>query len=150
MRLLALLPLLLTACPSLTSLPLRQTADCPEGYVPVDRARCEFEGRAISAGGVVIAIRERKNDQQASTEFWTHVITKELTEVQGYAVRSSKELHGGRAILFAAPQERTTSYYVALFVTASRIVTVEIAGPQADVERDLPRLEEYIGTLKLS
>jgi hypothetical protein len=148
MRSLALLLLLLAACHPLT--PLRQTADCPEGYVPVDRARGEFEGRAISAGGVVIAIRERKNDPQASAEFWTHVITKELTEVQGYAVRSSKELHGGRAILFSAPQERMSSYYVALFVRASLIITVEIAGPQAEVEKDLPRLEAYIGTLKLS
>jgi len=148
MRMLAFLPLLLAACPSWT--PLRQTAQCPEGYVPIDRARGEFDGRAISAGGVVIAIRTRKNEQEASTEFWTQVITKELTELQGYAVRSSKELHGGRAILFSAPQERMTSYYVALFVKSTFVITVEIAGPQAEVERDLPRLEAYIGTLKLS
>ena len=144
-----ILPLLLSlsACRSATY--LRQASECPEGYVPVDTAHGEFKGRAISAAGVVLAIRERPNAQEASLDFWTSVIRKELTETQGYAVRTTKELQGGRAILFAAPHEKTTSYYVALFVTAARIVTVEVAGPQEEVDKDLPRLEEYIAGLRL-
>jgi hypothetical protein len=144
-----LVPLLvsLAACQSPTY--LRCGGECPEGYVPVDIARGEFKGRAISAAGVVIAIRERRNEQEASLDFWTAVIRRELTETQGYAVRSSKEIEGGRAIHFAAPHEKTTSYYVALFVTPSRIVTIEVAGPQEEVDRDLPRLEKYISSLRL-
>ncbi|HLF92331.1 MAG TPA: hypothetical protein VJB14_02645 [Planctomycetota bacterium] len=138
---------LLTACESATY--LRRAAECPEGYVPVDTARGEFRGRAISAAGVVLAIRERSNEQEASLDFWAEVVRKELTETQGYAVRASKEINGGRAILFAAPNEKTTSYYISLFVTPSKIVSVEVAGPREQVDLDLPRLEEYISKLRL-
>jgi hypothetical protein len=127
---------------------LRRASECPEGYVPVDTARGEFQGRAISAAGVVLAIRERSNDQEATLDFWSAVVRKDLTEVQGYALRSTREIKGGRALLFAAPLEKTTAYYVALFVTPSRITTFEIAGPQAEVEKDLPMLERFIEKLR--
>ncbi|HEV3029804.1 MAG TPA: hypothetical protein VG457_19650 [Planctomycetota bacterium] len=149
MRLSILVLIFLGACHSTLPVLLRQTSECPEGYVPVDLGSGEFRGRAISSGGVVLAIRERSNAEHASLEFWTAVVKKELTEVQGYAVRSSKELQGGRALLFATPRERTTSYYIALYVTPERIVTVEIAGPRSEVEKDLPRLEDFISKLKL-
>ena len=129
---------------------LRRTADCPAGYVPVDTAGGEFSGRAISASGVVVAIRERRNPEEASLDFWTTVLRKELTEGRGYAVRSSKEITGGRAILFSAPQEKTTAYYLAIFVTPAKIRTVEVAGPEQEVTNDLPRLEEFIEKLRLS
>lgn len=147
MRLLPLFPLLLAAC---TTAPyLRHAADCPAGYVPVDTSRGEFRGRAISAGGVVIAIRERPNAQEGNLDFWTEVVKKDLAEGQGYAHRTSRDLQKGRALLFITPREKNTAYYVALFVTPSRITTVEIAGPQAEVDKDLPALEAYMGRLGL-
>ena len=144
MRLGIWLPLFFLAACHPSSEYLRRANDCPEGYVPVDTARGEFLGRAISAAGVVLAIRERPNDQEATLDFWSAVVQKDLTEVQGYALRSTREIKGGRALLFAAPLEKTTSYYVALFVTPYRITTFEIAGPQADVEKDLTKLEQFI------
>jgi hypothetical protein len=141
MRKIGLFVLLLASCRPES---LRRTVDCPEGYVPVDTADGEFKGRAMSAGGVVFAIRERPHEPQASLEFWNSVILKELTETKGFSKISSKDLGGGRATLFAAPEQSKTSYYVALFVSATRIMIVEIAGPQSEVEKDLPRLEEFI------
>jgi len=126
---------------------LTRPESCPEGFFPIDTLGGHFRGRAISSDGVVIAIRERSNEPGASLDFWTAVIRRELVETQGYAVCSQKAVGSGQAILFAAPQEKSTSYYVVLYVTPQRIVTVEVAGPQAQVERDLPRLEEYIAKL---
>jgi hypothetical protein len=142
----ALLPFLLLAACQPTGY-LTRPDSCPEGFVPVDTLGGDFRGRAISSDGVVIAIRERTNEPGGSLDFWSAVVKKELVENQGYAVRSEKALGGGQAILFLAPRERTTAYYVALFVTPRRIVTVEVAGPEREVERDLPGLEEYIAKL---
>jgi hypothetical protein len=128
---------------------LRETAQCPEGYVPVDTAGGEYSGRAISARGVVLAIRERRNEEKATLDFWVAVLRKELTQTRGYAIRSSREVPQGRGTLFTAPHEKASAYYVALFVTMSRIVTVEVAGPESEVDQDLPRLEEFLSTLNL-
>ena len=57
---LLVLPLLAACGPSY----FRRTSDCPTGYVPLDTARGEFKGRAMSAGGVVIAIRQLKNEKE--------------------------------------------------------------------------------------
>jgi hypothetical protein len=146
MRLFSLAPLLLAACgPSYFA----RASECPAGYVPLETSGGEFKGRAMSAGGVVIGIRDRANAQEGSLEFWAEVVRKDLTEGQGYSLKASRDLRSGRALLFAAPREKTTDYYVALFVTPSRVTTVEVAGPRAEVEKDLPLLEESIRKLGL-
>lgn len=142
MRTLIALPLLLAACggPSF----LREPGDCPPGYVPLESSGSEFLGRAISSSGVVIAVRQRDNRPQGSPEFWSEVVRRELTEGRGYAARLTKELRKGRLTVFSVPQDKATSYAVFLSVDPEKIVTVEMAGPQAEVERDLPALEEYV------
>lgn len=120
---------------------LRGTEDCPTGYVPVDRLHGEFAGRAISAEGVVIAVRTRDHKPQGTLDFWTSVVKKELIEGKGYAFKSGKDLQDGRALLFTAP---SAAYYVALFVRPSRIYTVEIAGPREEVEKGLKALEDFV------
>ncbi len=141
MRILIALPLLLAACGGPTW--LREPGDCPPGYVPLEPAGAEFLGRAISSSGVVLAVRQRENRPQGTPEFWSEVVRKDLTEGRGYAVRSTKELPKGRLTVFSVPQDKATSYAFVLLVDPERIVTVEMAGPQADVEKDLPLLEEY-------
>jgi hypothetical protein len=69
---------------------LRDGSTCPEGYVPVDAG--EFAGRAISADGVVLAVRVAAHEPRAPLEFWTAVLAREMTENRGYAARSSKQL----------------------------------------------------------
>lgn len=142
MRMLIALPLLLAACGGASW--LREPGDCPSGYVPLETTGSEFLGRAISSSGVVIAVRQRENRPQGTPAFWAEVVKKDLTEGRGYAARSAKELPKGRLMLFSVPQDKATLYAVFLSVDPERIVTVEMAGPQADVERDLPLLEEYV------
>jgi hypothetical protein len=141
MRSLLALPLLLAACGHATF--LREPEDCPPGYVPLETASDEFLGRAISSSGVVIAVRERENRPRGTAAFWAEVVRKDLTEGRGYAERSSKELPKGRLMVFSAPHEKATTYALLLAVDPEKIVTVEMAGPQADVEKDLPLLEDY-------
>lgn len=147
MRLAPLLPLLLAGCT--TAAYFRQASDCPPGYVPVDTGGGEFRGRAMSAGGVVVGIRERPNAQEGNLDFWTEVVKRDLAEGQGYAHKSSRDLRRGRALLFVTPRERNTAYTVMLFVTPERITTVEVAGPQAEFDRDFPAIEAHLGRLGL-
>jgi len=142
MRIALALPLLLAACGHATF--LREPGDCPPGYVPLEPVGAEFLGRAISSSGVVIAVRQRENRPQGTPEFWAEVVKKDLTEGRGYAARSAKELRKGRLMVFSVPQEKATVYALFLSVDPERIVTVEMAGPQADVEKDLPLLEDYV------
>ena len=51
----------------------------------------------VSAGGVVIAISERANDQQATLDFWASVIQKELTK---------KIKGGGESLTFSDRYQR--------------------------------------------
>lgn len=136
-------PLLLLCLACCTGRFLRSAAECPSGYVPVDRGDGHL-GRALSADGVVIAVRESANDAEGTAEFWTAVVAKELTRARGYALRESRDVApDGKALLFAAPMEGAPVYYVAIFVTPRRIRILEAAGPADAVQRDLPMLEEF-------
>jgi hypothetical protein len=142
MRILIALPLLLAACGGASF--LREPGDCPPGYVPLETSGDDFLGRAISSSGVVLAVRQRENRPQGTPEFWSEVVRKDLTEGRGYAVRSTKELRKGRLTVFSVPQDKATSYALFLRVDPEQIVSVEMAGPQGDVDRDLPALEQYV------
>ncbi len=142
MRNLVALPFLLAACGGASY--LREPGDCPPGYVPLETAGGEWLGRAISSAGVVLAVRARENRPQGTPAFWSEVVEKDLTEGRGYARRSSKELPRGRLMVFSVPQDKATRYALFLAVDPERIVTVEMAGPLADVEKDLPLLEGYV------
>ena len=55
MRIALILLPLLAACRAPSY--FKKTSDCPTGYVPIDTAYGKYQGRAMSAKGVVIGIR---------------------------------------------------------------------------------------------
>ena len=72
---------------------------------------------------------------------------RDLTEGRGYAFRSEKEIDGGHALRFTVPGRKDTDYWLSLYVTPKQIITVEIAGPHAEMEKELPRLEPFLARL---
>ena len=133
----------------------------PEGYVEVDEGR-GYEWRGMSSEGIVIGLRERRNDPEGPLDFWATVLRKELERRKGYlfvgeeAVTSGEAT--GRAMHFSVPGPEPREYWVSVFLVERRyllffwkpvIATFEVGGPREPLRKDLPVLREFLSKLDL-
>jgi len=124
--------------------------DLPQNFVEVaSRHRGIYDLKAVSADGVVIALRTIDTPQGGTLEFWAKAITNELTG-RGHRLDSSKPVVSksgtdGRLMSFSKTiSGQDFTYLLVVFVGPRRIVLPEAAGKaeaikerQADIERSL-------------
>jgi len=125
----------LVACPSCKQ---EDRMDVPDGFVEVGReARGDYETRAVSADGVVVALRVEPNPENGAPEFWADAVRNELTQARGYALAKEEEVKSasgldGRLMEFTADAEGVkAAYLVAVFVKDDDVLVAE-AGGKAD------------------
>ena len=111
--------------------------ELPAGFVelgPDQSGRYDF--KAVSADGVVIALRRIDNSKNATVEFWAKAIENELTWrghslVENVPV-TSEEGTPGQLMTFTGQREgQEFTYILGVFVKGGRILLTE-AGGKAD------------------
>jgi hypothetical protein len=93
--------------------------------------------RAISADGVVVALRRQPNRRNGTLAFWKDAISKELADGRGYELTADEEVASdrgvpGRLLSFAAESRGSKArYLVGIFVDGEDVLVAE-AGGKAD------------------
>ena len=133
----------------------------PKGYVEVEEGS-EYEWRGMSSEGIVIGLRERRNNPEGPLDFWATVLRKELERRKGYLFVGEEVITSGqaagRAIHFSVPGPEPRDYWMAVFLVERRyllffskpvIATFEVGGPRESLRKDLPVLREFLSKLDL-
>lgn len=104
----------------------------PDGFAELDGDRT-YSYRATNADGVVLAVRAEKNDPQGDLDFWSGAVDAHLRRA-GYAVHSLHEVKSadgvdGKQLRYTMLRgQREHNFWVTVFVTGRRVVTVEAGG----------------------
>ena len=107
--------------------------ETPSGFVDLD-ANGRFDRRAVTADGVVFAVRRIDNDPRAPLSFWTDVVRDRLVGAGGYALTEERPLRAasgeeGRQLrLGRAENGHAYVYWVTLFTSGDHLLLVEAGG----------------------
>ena len=130
------------------------TIDPPEGYITVNKAH-GYDLKAVSARGNVIALSSRANeDSHAGLEFWAEAVAYQKVDVDGMQLASSEPIKGKigqEGVLFnfeSGEGQAKTTYLVALYVTPSRIYTIEATGPTSELAKDMDKLRKAMTSFR--
>lgn len=128
----------------------------PDGFAPLSDQE-SYAYRAANAEGVVIAVREEKNNPPGNLAFWTGVVDNHLRR-RGY-VRKNAE--GGEALTSAGgiPGKklvyerdnggRTYDFWAAVYVTDAKVYVVEAGGDRELLhDADKTALEKALTSLE--
>jgi hypothetical protein len=140
-----LLPLWLGGC---------ATIDVPEGYVKLRHPQ-PYDLKAVSARGNVIALTVRSNeDQSADLQFWSEAVEYQKLDLDGMelagreSIRSRSDLEGVLFHFESGQGQGKYAYLVALYVTSTRIYTIEAAGPAELIAADMEKLRRSMLSLR--
>lgn len=125
---LALLAALLAGCgPSFR-------AATPPGFVTLDEEDTNYDYRATTADGLVLAVREIEHDPKGDMAFWLKAIENEVRRRGGYAHLETKDVQTrqglkGKQMRFGHDESNHPHLYViTLFVTDAHIYLLEAGG----------------------
>ena len=129
-------------------------ASTPTGFVELPDQEAPYEYRATTHDGVVLAVRALKNEPPGDLAFWAQAIELRLRQQGGYAlletrpVRDARGLEG-RQLRFGHDEgARPHLYYLTLFVT-KRIFLVEAGGARDLVQRESPKIDQFVATFQV-
>lgn len=128
--------------------------DAPDGYVEVkDQHTHDF--KAVSARGNVIGLTSRENEGNGATlKFWTEAIEYQKVDIDGMTLANREEITaanglGGTLFHFESGEgQGKIAYWVALYVTPSKIHTVEATGPADAIAKDTDVLRTAMLSLR--
>ena len=112
---------------------LRRPVDFVE-LDPLEQARAGYALRAVSADGVVLAVRAIDDPRGASQRFWAEAIRNQVQRGGGYALIEEGELRaasgelGLRIRVGRADDGHAYRYWVAVFAAAGRVFVIEAGG----------------------
>lgn len=118
----------------------------PAGFVELeDQERYDY--RAVTADGLVIAVREMDHEPKGELSFWVDAISNHMRQRGGYALVDKRNVktgggHEGVQIRFGHDQgSRPFLYYVTVFVTDDRIYLLEAGGSAEQMKKRAGELE---------
>jgi hypothetical protein len=118
----------------------------PAGFVAVDEVRRgNYDYRAVSADGVVVAVRTEENSRGGDLEFWAKATLNQLQQ-QGYKLVNDEGVTsaaGTKGMLLEFTQKRSGTdyaYIVAVFVRPDRVIVPEAGGKSEMVEPVRPEV----------
>lgn len=110
------------------------TFEAPSGYIPV-RQQSRYDKKVVSATGNVLAVKARPNeDAKADLAFWSTAVERQKVQFDGMTLVARESIRsdaGVDGVLFqfeSGDGPSRLQYWVALFVTPSRITTFEAGG----------------------
>jgi hypothetical protein len=111
-------------------------AATPSGFVELEH-QDRYDYRATSADGLVIGVRELRNDPKGELAFWARAVENQLRSRSGYALLDTRDVKSkdgiaGKQLRFGHDEGKTPHlYYVTVFVTPKRIEVIELGGTRA-------------------
>lgn len=128
----------------------------PDGFAPLSDQE-SYAYRAANAEGLVIAVREEKNDPPGNLAFWTGVVDNHLRR-RGYvrknadggeAVTSQGGLPGKKLVYERDHGGRVYDFWAAVYVTDAKVYVVEAGGDRELVhDADKTALERALTSLE--
>lgn len=112
--------------------------DVPEAFVTLDEGSgWEFDLRAVSADGVVLAVRTEENKENGTLAFWAQAVENELTGAKGYALAKANDVttdagRPARRMEFTAEKAGVPYGYIIVMTADERSVRIAEAGGPAD------------------
>jgi hypothetical protein len=123
----------------------------PPSFASIDGA--DYDYRATTPQGVVVAVRKEPNDPRADLEFWSRAVDLRLKR-DGYArateakVKTDRGLDGVEMSYARQNEGRTYRYEVAVFVDGKKLYLVEAGGDAEDFDPARNDVERAIRSLK--
>ncbi len=120
--------------------------DAPDGFAELEEQE-RYDYRATNAEGVVLGVRRKDNDPQGDLAFWSGALDAHLRRggyeaIEAHDVTSKDGIKGRQVRYHRQHQGRQHHYWVTVFVTTDKVVTVEAGGDQAffaDQEKAIQR-----------
>lgn len=131
-------------------------ASTPPGFVELrGQDDAGYAYRATNADGLVMAVRQVKNDPKGELAFWERAIENQLRQRAGYSLLEKRDTAGaegvrGRQLRFGHDEGKTPHlYYLTLFVTEKDIILVEQGGTKELVESHASDLDSAIARFRV-
>ena len=135
------------AVAALTAVACGHTPAIPPGFVELEEDYSQYDSRATTADGVVLATREIDNSEGGTAEFWTQAVENQMRRKGGYALLDKQPVKTNEGITgiqlrFGLDQEQEPHvYYVTLLITEDTIHLLEAGGTKAQMERYAKQIE---------
>jgi hypothetical protein len=124
----------------------------PSGFAEIDAEEDEYGYRAANAEGVVLAVRREANEPEGDLDFWTLAVREHLQRsgYSGLVVREVESADGvdGRQLRCRIEREgREHVFWVTVFVSGDRVVTVEAGGDESFFDKQAAAVERALRSL---
>lgn len=127
----------------------------PSRFLQLDEQHDDYQYRATTADGVVIAARvlDVPHQQGAGLDFWVLAIKNRLRTTGAYALQSEQAIKtedglDGRQLRFARDEkQRPYAYWITLFATGDTLALVEAGGPETQFATYQNEIEGAIRSL---
>jgi hypothetical protein len=110
-------------------------ASTPPGFVEIENESDDYDYRATTADGLVIAVRQLEHDPKGEISFWLTAIKNRMRERGGYALLGEEQVQSadgvpGTQLRFGHDEAsgKPHLYYLTVFVTPDAIFLVEAGG----------------------
>ena len=148
--LLALTLALAGAAPACTPFHLRT----PDGFARIADPQPSYDYRALSAYGVVVAVRAIPNRERATMAFWSEAVDRRLQRAGVYRPAGHQDVRteagqSGKNLRYTTgdPQNGGT-YWVTVFVTSDWVYLVEAGGATSSFARAQAEVERAIRSFR--
>jgi hypothetical protein len=124
------------------------------GFVPLEN-QGQYEYRATTPEGVVVAIRVVEDEKRGDLAFWTQALTLQLRDVTGYALLDSVDVGArdgtkGKLLKFGHDEaDKPFAYWVSIFPAQGRLFLVEAGGSKDAFERARPSVEWMMKSVRV-
>ena len=127
----------------------------PSGFVEVETyQRGPYTQRAVSADGVVIALRSETNPKDATLDFWVTAVRDELVNRRGYTLAKeepAEAANGAKGKLLTCTANRSGAeftYIVAVYVMGGQVLVAEAGGKSETVVHRLGDIRQAMASLR--
>ena len=127
----------------------------PPGFVELENDYDAYDYRATTAEGVVLAVRELDNAEDADVSFWLTAIKNKMKERGGYAFISEAEVKSadgvsGTQLRYGRDDKSNNPhlYYLTVFVTDAKIWLLEAGGTKKLVEAQAAQIDQHVAQFR--
>jgi hypothetical protein len=122
----------------------------PPGFVELEEEDGAYAHRALSADGLVIAVREIEHEPKGELAFWVRAIENRMRQRGGYALLDTRDVscwsgQQGKQLRFGHDEgDQPHLYTVTVFVTDDYIYVLEAGGSKELMEKHAAEIEQAI------
>ena len=127
-------------------------AQTPGGFVELKNQHDNYDYRATTADGVVIAVRELDNEADGESEFWLTAIKNQMRERGGYRLLEEVKVTSadgavGTQLRYGHDDgnNKPHLYYLSVFVTEA---TIWLVGTKEQMEKEAPKVAQSVASFR--